>query len=118
MILSLVPEGTQVKKGDVLCRLDASEYEELVRTQEIKSEQAKARALRQAELNFDVASGRLAVREYRDGLLPAKRSRKSMEGMIIPGQVRPGAIDRPPVLDQEDAREGLCIDRRQGECRA
>ena len=64
-ILSIVDEGTRVEAGDVLCNLDASEYDELVRTQEMKTEQAVA-ALKQAELNFEVAE--LAVKEYRDGL--------------------------------------------------
>jgi len=77
VILSLVPEGTQVKKDDVLCTLDSSDYEELVRTQEIKTDQASA-ALKQAQLSFDVAE--LAVREYRDGLY--HQSIQSMEGSI------------------------------------
>jgi HlyD family secretion protein len=64
-ILSLIPEGTEVKKGDVLCQLDGSDYEELVRTQEIKTLQSAA-ALRQAELSLEVAE--IAVREYREGL--------------------------------------------------
>ena len=80
-ILSLVEEGTQVKKGEILCLLDASEYEELVRTQEIKNEQAAA-ALRQAQLNFEVAE--LSVREYREGLY--KQTLQSLEGMIILNQ--------------------------------
>src|SRR5262249_43914232 len=41
-ILSLVPEGTRVRAGDVLCRLDASEYEELARLQRIVVAQARA----------------------------------------------------------------------------
>src|SRR4051794_7983315 len=34
-ILWLIPDGTMVKKGDILCELDASDYEELVRQQEM-----------------------------------------------------------------------------------
>ncbi len=77
-VLEVIPDGAQVKKGDVLCRLDSSEYEELVRTQQIKTEQSKA-ALEQAKLNFDVAE--LAVREFRDGL--AGQSFSEMEGEIV-----------------------------------
>ena len=77
-ILSLVEEGTEVKKGDVLCRLDSSEYEELVRTQEIKSEQALA-AMKQARLNFEVAE--ISVREFQEGLL--RQTLQSLEGAII-----------------------------------
>ena len=80
-ILTLIEEGTQVKTGDVLCTLDSSEYEELVRTQEIKTEQATA-AMRQAELSFDVAE--LAVREFREGLY--HQQMQSMEGSITLAQ--------------------------------
>src|SRR6185437_9687095 len=37
-ILTVAPEGTQVKKGDVICVLDASEYDELVRQQQMTVE--------------------------------------------------------------------------------
>ena len=76
-ILEVVEEGTTVKKGDVLCRLDSSAFEELVRTQTMKTEQSRA-ALEQAKLNFEVAE--LAVGEYRDGLV--RQNTQSMEGQI------------------------------------
>ena len=76
-ILEIIPEGTQVEKGDILCRLDSSDYEELVRQQQIKTEQSRA-AWQQAKLNFEVAG--LAVEEYRDGLY--KQTVQSMEGQI------------------------------------
>lgn len=63
-ILTLVEDGTDVKKGDVLCRIDAADYEELVRRQTITVDQARA-AFRQAELELDVA--RMAVNAYRQG---------------------------------------------------
>jgi HlyD family secretion protein len=65
-ILSLVPEGTKVKKGDVLCSLDASRFEEAVRLQEIYVGQVRA-DFTKAELNLEVA--KLAVVEYREGLM-------------------------------------------------
>lgn len=77
IILSLIPEGTPVKKGDVLAHLDASTYEEMYRQQTITVEQAKASHL-QAELNLEIA--RLAVREYRDGTV--HETLKGMEGAI------------------------------------
>lgn len=63
-ILSVVEEGVQVKKGDVLCELDSSSYEELVRQQEMTVQRAQADHL-QAKLTLDVA--RVAVQEFRDG---------------------------------------------------
>ncbi len=76
-IIEIIEEGSKVRKGDILCRLDASDYEELVRLQLIKTEQSRA-AWQQSKLNFEVAE--LAVREYRDGLF--KQNIESMEGKI------------------------------------
>lgn len=76
-ILEIVPEGTSVKKGDVLCRLNSTDYEELVRTQQMKTEQARA-ALEQAQLNFEVAE--LAVREYLEGF--KQQNTQELEGQI------------------------------------
>ena len=41
-ILEIIPNGTTVKKGDVLCTLDASEYEDVALAQTIRVEQHKA----------------------------------------------------------------------------
>jgi HlyD family secretion protein len=68
-ILSLVPEGTRVRAGDVLCRLDASEYEELSRLQQIVVAQARAR-LRGAELDHHTAE--IGLRQYLKGLVPVE----------------------------------------------
>ncbi len=66
VITWVIDDGSTVKKGDVLCTLDSSDYDELVRQQEIKVERARA-DLRTAELNLSVA--KLAVQEFRDGLM-------------------------------------------------
>jgi HlyD family secretion protein len=63
-ILEIVPEGAKVHENDVLCRLDSSDYEELVRQQLMKVEEAHT-AHRRAEL--DLESAEAALREYRDG---------------------------------------------------
>ena len=64
MILSIIPNGTVVKKGDELCRLDSSPYEELARLQEIAVN--KARALSdQARLILETAQ--ITLREYQEG---------------------------------------------------
>jgi HlyD family secretion protein len=77
ILLTLTPEGTIVKSGDVLATLDASTTEEMYRQQIITVEQAKASHL-QAELNHQIAL--LAVREYRDGTV--LETLKGMEGSI------------------------------------
>jgi len=76
-MLWVLPEGTVVKEGDLLAKLDASSYEEMQRQQEITVEQAKATHL-QAKLNHEIAL--LAVHEYRDGIV--EQTLKGMEGSI------------------------------------
>ena len=76
-ILSLVPEGTMVSKGDVLCSLDSARYEEALRLQDIFVGQVRA-DFTKAELNLEVA--KLAVVEYREGLM--EQSRKALKGQI------------------------------------
>jgi HlyD family secretion protein len=66
-ILEIIPNGSTVKKGDVLCRLDASEYEEIAQAQEIRVLQHQAEAV-QRDLGLQAAE--IALKEYRDGLLP------------------------------------------------
>ena len=76
-ILTVVAEGTHVKRGEVLATLDASTYEEMLRQQTITVEQARASYL-QAQLNHEIAV--LAVHEYRDGTV--QETLKGMEGTI------------------------------------
>ncbi len=66
VLLQIIPEGTVVKKGDVLAVLDSSDYEELLRVQRINLQRAEADKL-QADLDHEIA--RLALAEYRDGTL-------------------------------------------------
>lgn len=63
-ILWIVPEGTEVKKGDKLVELDAAAIEDQMNTQRITYNKAKA-AVIQAEKNYEVA--KIAVKEYLEG---------------------------------------------------
>ena len=76
-IIYLIPDGTSVKKGDVLCRLDSSEYEELVRQQEMTVERAKADHL---QTTLDLAVAKMGVQEFRDGL--QLQTLKQLDGQI------------------------------------
>jgi multidrug efflux pump subunit AcrA (membrane-fusion protein) len=69
-ILWLAPEGSIVNEGDVICRLDASEHQELERVQLIAVAAAAAEK-RRAELDLDVSVA--ALREYREGLCGLER---------------------------------------------
>jgi HlyD family secretion protein len=80
-LLTVIPEGTPVKKGDVLATLDAASFDEMYRQQVITVEQAKSGHL-QAKLNYEITL--LAVSEYKDGKVP--ETVKSMEGSIALAQ--------------------------------
>jgi len=76
-ILSVIPDGSSVKSGDVLAVLDSSDYEELVRTQQMNVDRSRADQS-QAVLNLEVA--RMAVQQYRNGLM--LQTLRTMEGQI------------------------------------
>ena len=78
VLLSVIPEGSVVKRGDVLAELDSSDYEELLRLQRITLERAKADRL-QANLDREVAQ--LAVREFEDGTV--RETTEDFEGKIF-----------------------------------
>ncbi|MCA8985450.1 MAG: efflux RND transporter periplasmic adaptor subunit [Planctomycetaceae bacterium] len=54
-IIKIVPEGTHVKEGDIVCELDSSSYEENARQQEIN--------LTKAEANFSAAKENLEIQK-------------------------------------------------------
>ena len=95
-ILSIIPDGSTVKAGDVLCVLDSSEYEELLRQQTMTVERSEADHLA-AQLNVEIA--RTALQEYRDGT--RLQNREEMEGKIALAQ-----------SDLERAKERLAWTRR------
>lgn len=80
-ILTLVPDGSIVKKGDVICTLDASQFDEMLRTQRINVERAKSEEL-QASMELDVA--KIALDEYSNG--SAKQQIQTIKGQIALAQ--------------------------------
>ena len=78
VLLTVIPEGSVVKRGDVLAVLDSSDYEELLRLQQITLERARADKL-QADLNVEIA--RLAVREFKEGTV--RETNQDFEGKIF-----------------------------------
>ncbi len=103
-LLTLIPEGTVVKTGDVLATLDAANYEELRRQQVITVEQAKASHL-QARLDVEIAE--LAVKEYRDGIV--EETLKGMEGSIALARSDLSRAAGAPELDRAYERQGLFV---------
>ncbi|GHT23144.1 hypothetical protein FACS189419_06700 [Planctomycetales bacterium] len=77
-IITVVPEGTIVKKGDLLVELDSSELREKVTTQQIAVLTSKA-DLAQAEA--DVQTAELTLKEYIEGTY--KQNQKTYENDIF-----------------------------------
>ncbi|WP_165227708.1 efflux RND transporter periplasmic adaptor subunit [Aquisphaera insulae] len=80
-VISLVENGQPVKKGDVLCRLNTSELDDLAREEEILLNQARSEWSR-ARLGKETAE--LAVREYTEGLVAQQSN--DYEGRIALGR--------------------------------
>lgn len=66
-ILTIIPEGTRVKKGQVVCELDSSTFRDELKAQKIRHLQASA-WVDQAASILEVS--KIALREYRDGIFP------------------------------------------------
>ena len=77
----MIPNGSMVKKGDEICRLDSSEIEELTRLEEIQVSQAQA-SWQQAKLTAETA--KIALREYQEGLI--KQTTQEFRGRIALGR--------------------------------
>lgn len=63
-ILKLIPDGSYVKKGDVLCQLDSRDLEEVVRLQKINLQQAMAME-KYTEMDMEVSN--IMLQEYLQG---------------------------------------------------
>lgn len=76
-IITIVPEGTRVKKGDLVCELDSATLRDNLTNQKI-STQEKDAAYQNAKLTREVAE--ISVTEYIEGTY--KQERATMEGDI------------------------------------
>ncbi len=66
-IISILPEGSRVKAGDVVCTLDSSALREALAVQQLRFVQAHA-WVEQAKHTLEAE--KIALREYQDGVLP------------------------------------------------
>jgi multidrug resistance efflux pump len=66
-IVSILPEGSIVRSGEIVCQLDSSTFEDELKAQLIRYAQAKA-WVQQAQAIFEV--NEITLREYRDGIYP------------------------------------------------
>jgi HlyD family secretion protein len=86
VLIWIIPEGTVVRPGDVIARLDASEYEDLVQQQEVKVEASRGQA---AAAEQDLKTAKLALVEFRDGLLKLQAS--ILNGQLVTAEAN---VDR------------------------
>jgi HlyD family secretion protein len=66
-IVYIIPEGTKVKAGDLLCNLDSSAFQDEEQAQIIRFLQAKS-FVEQANSSLEVS--KISLAEYRDGIYP------------------------------------------------
>ncbi len=64
-IISLVPEGSIVSAGDIVCELDSAPFRDELATQTIRWEQAKSWVEQAHEI---LKVSKIALQEYRDGI--------------------------------------------------
>jgi HlyD family secretion protein len=89
-ILTLIPEGSHVEQDQVICTLDASEFEELVRQQLIKVEEARAAKVK-AEMDLHVAE--LGLLEFKNGLM-------MQQTQLLQGQIALAEADIERMIDR------------------
>jgi RNA polymerase sigma factor (sigma-70 family) len=70
-IVSILPEGTKVKKGDLVAELDSAALRDQLTNQRITTQSAQAN-YQNARLNREVAE--IAVKEYEEGIYLADRA--------------------------------------------
>ena len=66
-IISILPEGSRVRAGDVVCELDSSALREAVAVQQLRYVQAKAWV---EQATYSLEADQIALREYEAGVLP------------------------------------------------
>ena len=76
-IISIKPEGSRLKQGDVVAELDSAFLRDTLTNQRITEQQAEA-AYKQARLAREVAE--FAVKEYTDGIFP--QDREALKGKV------------------------------------
>jgi hypothetical protein len=123
-IISLLPEGMTVKKGQVVCELDSSDFRDSLVEQEIATKKAEA-AFQKPKSSREAAEA--AVKEYVEGLVPQKltaaraavaqakaaleKVRKQAESPKAKGAPKKG--DGPATKDPALLRAELAVERAE-----
>jgi RND family efflux transporter MFP subunit len=91
-IISIVPEGQRIKKGDILCQLDSAALKDQLVNQRITTKSAEANFLN-ARLTREVAE--IAVREYKEGVFVQDKQ-------TVDGEIKLAESDRVRAEDRLD----------------
>jgi multidrug efflux pump subunit AcrA (membrane-fusion protein) len=91
-IISIVPEGTRVKKGDLVCELDSAALSDQLTNQKIATQGAEA-SYQNAKLTREVAE--IAVKEYEEGIYLQDKS-------TILGEIKLAESDLSRAADRVD----------------
>jgi len=100
-ILWIIPDGTEVKKGDELVKLDSSSIEEAIDQQKITLEEASASKIG-AEKDFSAAS--IAVEEYKEGTL--QQELEQMEADITQARQNLSSAQNSLMFTKKMHRQG------------
>lgn len=104
-IIAIVPEGTQVKKGDLICELDSAPMRDQFTNQKIVT-QEKDTALQSAKLNRELAE--ISVTEYLEGTYKVERNALDREVILARGALQQAEEQlRRDRLAQERIKEIL-----------
>lgn len=104
-ILEIVPDGSHVKKGDQLVRLDSSSIEDSILTQEIAVAKAEAAKI-SSEKDFSAA--RIAVDEYQQGI--SRREVRQAEADIIIARQELATAESQLLYSRKMHRKGYVTD--------
>ncbi|AMV38999.1 efflux RND transporter periplasmic adaptor subunit [Planctomyces sp. SH-PL62] len=91
-IIFILPEGTRVKKGELVCELDSAALRESLINQKISTQGADA-AYQQAKLTREVAE--IAVKEYEEGIYQQDKA-------TINGEIKLAESDLARAADRVD----------------
>ncbi|MDG3007877.1 efflux RND transporter periplasmic adaptor subunit [Paludisphaera mucosa] len=102
-IVSILPSGTKVRKGDVVVELDSKDLQEKLIERKIATQKAEA-AYEEAKLAREIAE--IGVKEYEDGIYPQDRAAAQGEIKLAEADLARSRreAERLKALREESAR--------------
>ena len=100
-IVWIIAEGTSVKAGEVLCKLDSSAFEDEEQAQQIRYLQAKS-YVEQANSSLEVS--KISLSEYRDGIYP--QDQQLVRQYVATCQLEKNRLERAAVWSRAMQKKG------------